>query len=479
MSGINASMSAAGNALNVLQQALGVIQNNIDNASTPGYASQQLNLEAMPMDVTGGLMGGLMSGGLDNSRDTYAEEAVQSQTQALGLYTAQAQNTSTIQSLFDVTGTSGVSASLSALFQSFSAWSTTPSDTTARQNVLAAANSVAQAFNGLSNSLTSTAGQIDGEVSSTVQQINTIGAQIQQYNVQRLQSSQPDPGEEAQLYSALDNLSQLTGFSTVTQSDGTVSVLLSGGTPLVVGSQQYALTSNVSVATKPAPVYGQALPTDQILDSQGNDVTSQITSGQLGGLLDTRNRVIAGILGDSQQQGTLNQAAQGLADTVNQILESGTVSSTPGSANGTALFTYDSSNPATAAGTLALNSAITPDQLAPVDASGNANGNANALAALENATGGQGTIQGMSFIQFFGQIAANAGQENQTATANQQTQQQIVAQATTLRGQVSGVSLDKEASAVLQFQQAYQAVAQVLTVLDNLGKDLMNLIVPA
>ena len=419
-----------------------------------------------------------MSGGLKNSRDQYAEEAVQSQTQALGFYTAQAQNSGTIQSFFDVSGTTGVSASLSALFQSFSAWSNTPTDPTAQQNVLAAADTVAQSFQGLSNSLTQTAQQIDGQIGSTVQQINTIGAQIQQYNVQRMQSPQPDPGADAQLYSALQNLSQLTNFTTLTQSNGTVTVLLAGGTPLVDGTQQNVLSSSASVDTQPPPVYAQSLPTEHILDAQGNDVTSEITSGQLGGLLDTRNRVLAGILGDSQQQGTLNQLAQGLADTVNQILESGTVSTSAGAANGTALFTYNSNNPATVASTLALNPAITSAQLAPVDASGNANGNANALAALESATGTQGTIGGLSYIQYFGQIAGNAGQENQTATANAQAQQQVAAQAETLRSQVSGVSLDQEASAMLQFQQAYQASAQVLTVLDNLGADLMNLIVP-
>lgn len=478
MSGITASISTAGNALETLQQALSVIQNDVDNASTPGFASQQLNLEALPMDVAGGLVGGVTSDGLDNSRDQYAEESVQSQTQTLGLYTAQAQNTGTIQSLFDVTGTSGVSAALSSLFQSFSAWSTSPDDPTAQQNVLAAANSVAQSVNGLANSLTQTAQQVDGQVSSTVQQINSIAGQIQQYNVGRLQSSQPDPGADAQLYSALQNLSQFTNFSTVTQSDGTVTVLLAGGTPLVDGTEQNLLSSSASVDTQPAPVYAQSLPTEHVLDAQGNDITSQITSGQLGGLLDTRNRVLAGILGDSQQQGTLNQLAQGMADTVNQILESGAVSTAAGAANGTALFTYNSSNLATVASTLSLNSAIAPNQLAPVDSSGNSNGNANALAALENPTGTQGTIGGLSYIQYFGQVAGDVGQENQTATANEQTQQQVAAQATSLRDQVSGVSLDKEASTVLQFQQAYQATAQVLTVLDNLGSDLMNLIVP-
>jgi len=471
-------MASAGNALSVFEQALSVIQNNVDNASTPGYARQQLNLEALPLDVASGLVGGVTSAGLDNSRDPYAEEAVQIQTQALGFYTAQAQSTGTIQSLFDVTSTSGVSAALNNLFQSFSAWSTTPSDATAQQNVLNAAANVGQAFQSLSNSLSQTAGQIDGQIGSTVSEINALASQIQQYNVQRSQSSQADPGLDAQLYGALQSLSQLTNFSTVTQSDGTVTVLLAGGTPLVIGTQQNVLSSNTFVSTDPPPVYGQSMPTAHVLDSQGNDITAQITGGQLGGLLDSRNRVLAGILGDSQQQGTLNQLAQGLADTVNQILESGTVSTDPGAANGAPLFTYDTTNPATAASTLALNPDITPAELAPVDAEGNANGNANALAALENPSGTQGTIDGVSYLQYFGQIAAGAGQENQTATANEQAQQQITTQAESLRDQVSGVSLDQEATAMLQFQQAYQATAQVLTVLSNLGQDLMNLIVP-
>src|SRR5580658_5998542 len=121
-------LSSSGNALDVYQQALGVVQNNINNSSTPGYATQSLNLEAQPLDVAGGLAGGVAAAGLDNSRDQYAEEQVQAQTQTLGQYTAQAQATSTVQSLFGASGTSGVSSALSALYQSFSAWSTTPSD---------------------------------------------------------------------------------------------------------------------------------------------------------------------------------------------------------------------------------------------------------------------------------------------------------------------------------------------------------------
>jgi flagellar hook-associated protein 1 FlgK len=457
MSSLFAMMGAAGSALDVYQQALSVVQNNVNNSSTPGYAAQSLNLEAMPLDVATGLAGGVTSAGLDNSRDPYAEEQLQQQTQTLGQYTAQAQSTGTIQSFFDASGNSGVSAALTALLQSFSAWSVTPDDPTAEQSVLASASTVASSIQGLASSLSQTSQQLDTSIASTASQINSIATQVQSYNEQRLTETTPDPGEDAQLYSALDNLSQLTNFSTVTQPDGTVSVILGGGSPLVEGSQQFA----VSTTSSPAGV--------QILDSQGNDITSQITSGQLGGLLDSRNRVLGSMLGDSQQTGTLNQFATALASTVNGILESGTVS--PGGAAGTALFTV-SATPTDAAATLAVNSNVT---LAPANGTGS-NGNANDLAALTSTTLAQ--LGGMSLTQYFGQITSDIGQENQTATDNQTSQQQVVAQATTLINQVSGVSLNEEATNVLQFQSAYQASAQVLTVLNTIADSVIAMITP-
>ena len=464
MSNLLAMLATSGNALDVYQQALSVVQNNVNNASTPGYARQSLNLEAQPLDVADGLAGGVAAAGLDNSRDQYAEEQVQRQTQALGQYTAQANATGTIQSFFDASGSSGVSAALSSLLQAFSAWSVTPNDATAQQSVLDSAGNVAASINGLASSLSQTSQQLDTSIASTASQINSIAAQIQSYNVQRLTETTPDPGQDAQLHSALDSLSQLTNFSTVTQADGTVTVLLGGGSPLVIGSQQSAL----STASSPAGA--------QVLDSQGNDITSQVTSGQLGGMLDSRNRVLGSMLGNAQQTGTLNQFATAIAGAVNQILETGTVSTAPGASAGTALFAFASSTPTDAAATLEVNPAITASQLAPVDSAGNSNGNANRLAALENTPLTQ--LGGMSLTQYFGQVTSAIGTENQNATDNEQSQQQIVAQATTLVNQVSGVSLDQEATSVLQLQRAYQANAQVLTVINTLADSLINMITP-
>ena len=152
------------------------------------------------------------------------------------------------------------------------------------------------------------------------------------------------------------------------------------------------------------------------------------------------------------------------------------MSTTAGAANGSALFTYDTTNATNAAASLVVNPSITTDELAPVDSSGNANGNANTLAALESTT--LSALGGVSLTSYFGQIASAMGQENQNATDNEQTQQQVVASATTLVNNASGVSLDAQAVNVMQFQRAYQSVAQVLTALNNMVEDVLALVQP-
>ena len=473
MSNLMASMATAGNALDVYQQALTVVQNNITNSSTPGYATQSLNMVAQPLDVAGGLAGGVAAQGLESSRDEYAEDEVRRQLQSLGTYESQSSGLSSIDNLFDVTGNSGIPADLNNLFSSFSAWATSPNSASAQQMVISNAGNLASDIHSLSASLVQASGDVEGQIGSTVTQINQLASTIQQYNVQRLQQGSSDPGTDAGLTSSLQQLSELADVSVLNQADGTVTVLMSGGSPLVMGTSQYSISSGLSVSSGAANQ--QSPPSSQILDSQGNDVTSQIQGGKLGGLLDVHNHVLASLVGDGQQAGSLNQFAQAFADTVNGILQSGTVSTDSGAAKGAPLFVYDNSDPTLAAASFALNPAITPDQLAPVDAQGNANGNANQLASLASSTSAGG-VNGLTFGDFFSGIASYVGQESSTASTNQQAQQQVVTQTEALRDQASGVSLDDQAVALLSFQKGYEATARLLTTLNSIAETAINMI---
>jgi flagellar hook-associated protein 1 FlgK len=181
-------------------------------------------------------------------------------------------------------------------------------------------------------------------------------------------------------------------------------------------------------------------------------------------------------VGTGTTGGTLNQFTSGLADAVNGILTAGRVSTAAGAASGLPLFSYDSSGATSAAASIRINPSITADQLAAADAAGNVNASANQLAALADPTNVQGQIGGIGLTGFFAGIAASAGQENQSAQSNQTVQESVTAQAKSLRDHISGVSLDSQASALLEFQRAYQAVARVLTVINGLADSALGII---
>ena len=471
MSNLLAALTTAGNALGVFQQALDVVQNNITNSTTPGYAKQSLNLTAQPFDTAGGLAGGVAARGLDSARNEFAEEEVRRQMQSLGRYQAQSEGLSSLENLFDVSGDSGIPADLNALFQSFSAWSVSPSSASARQAVIAGASRLAGDIHSLAGSLAASSQDIQGQIGSTVERINQLAAAIQQANVQRRREGSADPGLDAGLHASLEELAGLVDITTVSQADGTVTVLLRGGSPLVVGDTQYSVSAGV--AALPGATNPQAAPSSRILDWQGADITDWIQGGKLGGMLDVRNRVLPSLLGDGRQSGSLNLFASAFADAVNGILQSGSTGPEAGAAKGLALFVYDASDATAAARTFALNPAITGDGLAPVDAAGNANGNAIQLAGLANSAN---SIAGFSFGDFFSQIAAGVGRESATAQTGQQAQERVVTQTRTLRDHVSGVSLDEQAILLLQFQRSYQAVARLLTTIDGIMDTTINLI---
>jgi len=216
---------------------------------------------------------------------------------------------------------------------------------------------------------------------------------------------------------------------------------------LVIGANQYDVSVSFSTpAGAPATVAGGTPPT-RILDAQGQDVTAHISQGKLAGLLDMYNNVLPSVGGNAYQQGDLNLLAQSVADRVNQILTSGDISSGPPPVPGIPLFTYNAATPSGIAGTLNVNNAMTPDQLAAIDPGPPlvSNGIALRLAALASPTSAADEINGYSYAEFYGNMASVVGRQSQDAQSQLAVQQQTVAQARNLRSQASGVDLNADA----------------------------------
>ena len=98
------------------------------------------------------------------------------------------------------------------------------------------------------------------------------------------------------------------------------------------------------------------------------------------------------------------------------------------------------------------------------------------MSQLADPTASSDEIGGLSYTQYYAGMAANAGTLLDNANNQLQTQQSAVAQAQNVRQQISGVSLDDEATILIQFQQAYEASSKLITVLDQLTEDTINIL---
>jgi flagellar hook-associated protein 1 FlgK len=346
---------------------------------------------------------------------------------------------------------------------------------------LTGAQGLAQAFQQESQAVATAASNADSALSGLVDQVNTLTQRIANDNVQR--SAGQDPSVDADLYNNLQQLSALVPITTLKESDGSTTVLLAGQTPLVVGQFQYNISSQVGIPQNPPPTNAGGPPSDQVLDASGNDITAEITGGQIGGLLQARNGTIAQLQGDAYQQGSLNQLAQAIADRVNALLTGGNISDANATTGapavpGIPLFTYTAST--NAAQTLAVNPAITPDQLAAIQPGPPEvdNGVPLALAKLATPQSAADEVNNMSYQEFFGNMAGQVGSVIATAQNNQTTGQQQLTQADNLRQQSSGVDLNQEAIRVLQFQQAYNAASKMVSVLNDLTNTIISAINP-
>jgi len=487
-----AELSVGAGALNAYDKVLEVVQNNVANASTPEYAEQTQDLVPITFNATNGSVGGVEAGPVESARDFYLEQAVRNQNLLLGQAQQNVNSLTSLQSVFDVTGQSGISAALNNLYSSFSAWAQTPADTIAQQTVLTNATAVAQAFQQTATDLGTVAQNTNSQIQDTVATVNQLVGQLREYNQQVMSGDLHDASLDAQTNSTLEQLSQYIDFSAIQESDGSYTILMNGQTPLLIEAQQYQISS------QPAPIpddaaYPGGPPHTEIVSSSGADITADSTAGQLGALLNVANTVLPSYLGDANQPGDLNSLAKQFADCVNGLLTAGNISdgdpangvpATPG----VPLFTYDTNNDTNVAASLAVSSTITPDQLAAIQPATDStpevsNGVALALSQLASPQNSseEGVLNDaeLSFSSFYGELAARIGNGLNVANNALAVQQSSLAQAQNLRQQVSGVNLDQQAALLLQVQQAYDANSKFLSVLDEITSNVINLIQPA
>jgi flagellar hook-associated protein 1 FlgK len=204
--------------------------------------------------------------------------------------------------------------------------------------------------------------------------------------------------------------------------------------------------------------------------AQGTDITSAIAGGQLQGLISARDDSIP------STQSSLDNLAAGIISAVNQQQKDGyDLNSAPGMDFFTPFTPSASGSNAGAATTMAV-ALTSPDQVA---ASSNGtkgdNGNATALADLQN----EPIVSGQTPGDYYSNLIDQVGNDVSNATSEQEAVGLVLQQLTNQQKSISGVSLDEEATNLITYQQAYEAAARVISTVDELNNAALNMFTPS
>ena len=302
-------LSIGSSALLAYQTALNVVSQNISNANTPGYVRQAVNLQNVPgsslPNVSAG--GGVEVQSIQNLSDQFLQQQLVADSSSYNrINTFQGFAAQVDTALSD--SSAGLAAPLQNFFTSLNTLASSPTSTASRQAFLSSAQNLASSFNNLQQQLVGLNSQISGAVTTTVSQINGYASQLAQLNTSIAQATAQGNGQPPndlieQRNELLQKLSADIGVST-TNNDGSINVFVAGGQPLVLDG------SANSLSVQP-DAFGQNQDIVLNVGKNATVVTSQVSGGSLGGLLDAQREVIEPAMNQ------LGQLAVTLANAVN------------------------------------------------------------------------------------------------------------------------------------------------------------------
>jgi len=305
--------SSALSGVNAAQLGLATTEHNIANASTPGYTRQQIESSARFAQQTGS---GFVGKGVDVRNVTriydqhLSTQVLLEQSQATYLttyYTALKQIDNLVAD-----PDAGASPAIQSFFDAMSAVSNNPESVPARQTMLGNAQFAVNRFQAIDQRITDIANGLNGQITSSISAINNYAQQIAvlNNNIRRAIAATPlqQPNDLLdQRDQLITKLNQEIKTTQVRQPDGTLSVFVGNGQPLVLDDQAMELQA-IRSSSDPQKMDIAYLRNGQTLSMQ----QSSIQGGNLGAYLAFRDQSL------EPARNALGRVALGLATSINQ-----------------------------------------------------------------------------------------------------------------------------------------------------------------
>lgn len=238
-------------ALSAAQAAQATTGHNIANATTAGYNRQIVSTSTNGAVNYGyGYVGmGVQITGINRAYDDLLGKQVLSASTASSYYTEYSQKISQLDNIVADTS-AGFSTSLQDFFDSILELSSYPNSDASRQAVLSNGQSLVDKFKSLNTSLQEGYNTINGQVTAAATSLNSYATKIAELNagiIKAQGSGSPANDLQDQRDQLVTELNDLVKVTVTKESNGSYSVYMGSGQPLVMGTAKATISAQANL----------------------------------------------------------------------------------------------------------------------------------------------------------------------------------------------------------------------------------------
>lgn len=497
-------LEASKRGLFTQQSALYTTGHNISNANTLGYTRQRVNFETTPgfpgsglnSPTTAGHIGtGVQAHSVQRMRDEFVDRQFRQESNKLGYWESATKSISQMEDIMSEPSEFGMNQAFTEFWKSMEDVVANPKDTAARQVMLSKGQGLAESFNYMDKQLKLIQGNIGNEISVNTKDANSILKQIADLNKQ-IQEVEPNGYMPNDLYDArdvlLDQLNELIPVS--------VSYEKSGGNALAIAEGSMTIKFKPENGKDIVLVQSKDYAHINAMDSQDKVVDGDVDNTTTDGYNEFKGFAISGLghpptettgvnvkyadlekskgklaalvdaFGHSNGKGTypemlekLDLLAKTFVEEFNKVHSAG--------------YGLDDSRNDFFSGTTSKDIKVVitdPKQVAASDAPGEEGNNNNLLKLSKLQSAVQAGLQGGTFQTYYKSLVGDLGVKGEQAARLEFNSGTLMLQISKNRASHNSVSLDEEMTNMITFQQAYNANARMITVVDETLDKIIN-----
>jgi flagellar hook-associated protein 1 FlgK len=470
------------------KKSLEVTGHNLSNVNTEGYSRQKVvQSTAIPVSNGGFIQGtGVKVDGINRINDEFIDKRLNNAVSSNKFFESRSEHLDQIESIFNEVDSEGLNQILNKFFNSFRELANQPENETIRSVVRDNAGLVVKDFRRIRETLDMQAQNIDRKITTSVSEVNQILSHIADLNgkIATIEAQQGETGDlRDQRDLAIKNLSEHFKIHTYVDEKKRFVITAQGIGTLVTGlhHQELAVISK-NKADSSNNMNGSV---EVVLkDRPSQTVTNNFQSGSLDSIIKVRNQDL------KKLQDDIDNIAYQFTTSVNSIHRQGYVNrsisvgpdGTPVAADKKGVtsgldFFAQPLGVEGAASNIDLSEAVKGD-LSNIAAalSPNAPGDNRVAIAIsklqhERIAGEESVTLEEKYLQTIGNIGLETGK----ARLDAEQASGILAQTTSIRERLTGVSIDEETANMVRFQHAYEASAKMMQAADEMFKTVLEL----